>query len=553
MPWLEIVTDDGERVTHVLREREVVVGRHPTCDIVLRDTTISRRHARVYCDGPDFYVEDLGSQHGTQVNEDRLTKSWKLVDQDEIHILDARLVFHSLGSPESSLVFTDEFSLEDRPSTILSSRSGVLQKNRPVSTNIAQQLGALLEITHNLGVLLDVNQIFPKILESLFRIFPQASRGYILLLEGPDGRLVPRAIKQASTSEDDSSPVSFTIAKRVMEDGQAILSGDAANDERFRASESIYNLKLRSIMCAPLMSSSSQPLGMIQINTEDRQRQFTPEDLDVLVNVANLAGQAVDHARLHESQLDYDRRERDVETAQQVQLHFLPQNRPELEHYEFQDFYKAAQGVGGDYFGYIELPDGRLGIAMGDVAGKGIPAALLMARLCSDVRYCLATNPTAADATAALNDQIANLVSFGRFITFALCVLDPIKHEVTVVNAGHMSPLLLRAKTGEVTELAREVSGPPLGVTDEFEIGEKTYALEPGDAILLYTDGVNEAMNANRELYGEERIAAVMSKCRGNAQCVVEGLAQDVQAFSAGAAQNDDICIVGFSRNQSNE
>jgi pSer/pThr/pTyr-binding forkhead associated (FHA) protein len=99
MPWLEIVTDDGERVTHVLREREVVVGRHPTCDIVLRDTTISRRHARVYCDGPDFYVEDLGSQHGTKVNEDRLTKSWKLVDQDEIHILDARLVFHSLGSP----------------------------------------------------------------------------------------------------------------------------------------------------------------------------------------------------------------------------------------------------------------------------------------------------------------------------------------------------------------------------------------------------------------------------------------------------------------------
>lgn len=550
MPWLEIVTDDGERITHVLREREVVVGRHPTCDIVLRDTTISRRHARIYGDGPDFYVEDLGSQHGTLVNGSPLTASWKLSDQDEIRVLQASLVFHLIGSPESSLVFTDEFAADEPSSAILTARSGVIEKNRPLSANVAQQLGALLEITHNLGVSLDVNQIFPKILESLFRIFPQASRGYILLLEEPEGKLVPRAIKQATGVEEDESPISFTIAKRVMDEGQAILSGDAAQDERFETSESIYNLKLRSIMCAPLMSSSNQPLGMIQITTEDRRRQFSPEDLDVLVNVANLAGQAVDHARLHESQLDFDRQERDLETAKQVQLHFLPQKRPELEEYEFHDFYHAAQAVGGDYFGYIELPDGRLGIAIGDVAGKGISAALLMARLCSDVRYCLATNPTAEAATKALNRQIAGLISYGRFITFALCVLDPRKHEATVVNAGHMAPLLQRAKTGEVTELAVDVSGPPLGITDELQVGQVTYELAPGDAVLLYTDGVNEAMNANRELYGEPRIAEVMSQCRG-AKCIVDLLAEDVQAFAAGVPQSDDLCIVGFSRNMS--
>jgi len=550
MPWLEIVTDDGERITHVLREREVVVGRHPTCDVVLRDTTISRRHARIYCDGPDFYVEDLGSQHGTLVNDSLLTASWKLSDQDEIRVLQASLVFHLTGSPESSLIFTDEFTANDSSSAILTARSGVLEKNRPLSNNVAQQLGALLEITHNLGVSLDVNQIFPKILESLFRIFPQASRGYILLLEGPEGKLVPRAIKQANGVEEDESPISFTIAKRVMDEGQAILSGDAAQDDRFPASESIYNLKARSIMCAPLMSSSNQPLGMIQITTEDRRRQFLPEDLDVLVNVANLAGQAVDHARLHESQLDFDRQERDLETAKQVQLHFLPEKRPELEEYEFHDYYHAAQAVGGDYFGYVELPDGRLGIAIGDVAGKGISAALLMARLCSDVRYCLATNPTADAATKALNRQIAGLVSFGRFITFALCVLDPKKHEATVVNAGHMAPLLQQAKTGEVMELATDVSGPPLGITDELQVGQVTYELAPGDAILLYTDGVNEAMNANRELYGEQRIADVMSQCRG-AKCIVDLLAEDVQAFSAGVPQSDDLCIVGFSRNVS--
>lgn len=550
MPWLEIVTDDGERITHVMREREVVIGRHPTCDIVLRDTTISRRHARVYCDGPDFYVEDMGSQHGTIVNDSPLFTSQRLQDQDEIRILEASLIFHTTSSPESSLVLTDEFTTDDPSSAILTARSGIIEKDRPLSANVAQQLGALLEITHNLGVSLDVNHIFPKILESLFRIFPQASRGYILLLEGPEGKLVPRAIKQASGAEEDESPISFTIAKRVMEEGQAILSGDAAQDERFQASESIYNLRLRSIMCAPLMSSSDQPLGMIQINTEDRSRQFSPEDLDVLVNVANLAGQAVDHARLHESQLDFDRQERDLETAKQVQLHFLPQKRPKLAEYDFHDFYHAAQGVGGDYFGYIELPDGRLGIAIGDVAGKGISAALLMARLCSDVRYCLATNTTAEAATKALNRQIAGLVTFGRFITFAVCILDPSKHEATVVNAGHMAPLLQRATTGEVTELAVNVSGPPLGITEELPIGQETYELAPGDAILLYTDGVNEAMNANREMYGEERIAEVMSRCRG-ARCIVELLADDVQAFSAGVPQSDDLCIVCFSRTSS--
>ena len=149
-------------------------------------------------------------------------------------------------------------------------------------------------------------------------------------------------------------------------------------------------------MCAPLVPQPGEALGAIQIDSLDHTLPFTDDDLEVLVSVASQAALALENAQLHTAairQRDFDR---DLEFATQVQLGFLPSERPHLEGYEFHDFYEAAQRVGGDFFDYVQLPDGRLAVTVGDVAGKGLPAALLMARIYSDTRYELLARPTPA-------------------------------------------------------------------------------------------------------------------------------------------------------------
>lgn len=542
MALLEYVDDSGESQRFELADRDLIVGRHPECDVVLRETTVSRRHARVYLERDGYYIEDLSSQHGTLINNERVHLPQRLHNQDQIRIRTSVLTFYER---DPSTGFFKEVA-QDPPSKIIKSLS-MSNRDTTDDANSALKLRALMEIVQQLGESLELRDIFPSILDSIFRVFPQATRGYILLAEGPKRKLVPQAIKHTGSASDDTSPISHTIARRVVDEGEAILSADAAHDERFKASESVHNLAFRSIMCAPLMGPSQKPLGMIQVNTEDPRYQFTEADLHGLVAIANLAGQVVSHARLYETQLQFDRRERDMKTARQVQLHFLPQQRPDIPGYQIHDYYRPADGVGGDYYGYLELPDGRCAIALGDVAGKGVAAALLMARLCSDVRYCLVTHPTPAEAVQSLNEEISGLVVHGRFVTFVLCLMDPQSHELIVVNAGHMPPLLRRAADQSVVSLGDSLGGPPLGVDPSRTYRQLNIQLEPGDAVLLYTDGINEAQDAEKKMYGIEQIHKSLLS-QDSAETIVEELLRDVREFTKGTEQNDDICLVCFAR-----
>src|SRR5262249_55371794 len=157
------------------------------------------------------------------------------------------------------------------------------------------------------------------------------------------------------------------------------LLADASSDAQFNMSQSISDFRIRSIMCVPLMSQAAKPMGIIQVYTEDRRHQFTQEDLDLLVSVASTAAIATENARLHEEILAKARIERELQFAAEVQRGFLPADWPEVPGYGFYAFYDAAYSVGGDYYGFIELPENRLAISLGDVSGKGMPAAMLMA------------------------------------------------------------------------------------------------------------------------------------------------------------------------------
>jgi sigma-B regulation protein RsbU (phosphoserine phosphatase) len=573
MASLQVTSGLNAGQTFELAEREVTVGRDVTCSVVLPYRTVSRLHARILRMPDGYYIEDVQSVNGTAVNGKRLDRRTRLTHSDRIRIHDIVLAFlEEDRENDSTHVVTlrppathdgaagrdgagtatavkpaskAEKTVADRIYSTLDARSGAEQR---LEVNAHQKLRAVLEITQNLGSSLDTDAVLPKILESLFRIFPQTDRGYVLQLESKTGELLPKAIKQRGEESDTISPISGTVAARVISERAAFLSGDAGNDERLEEMNSSIFETVRSVMCAPLMGSSHVPVGVIHVETSDARRVFTPQDLEVLVSVAFLAGQAVDYAKMHDKLLDLDRQKRDLAMAKEVQLHFLPGRRPEVQGYKFFDLYRPAEEVAGDYYDYIELPSGKLAVIVADVAGKGVSAALMMARLCSDVRYALLTTPSPSEALRRLNEELCNQRGEGTFVTMVICLLDPVEHKLTVASAGHAPPMLRCGETGGVQTVAEEASGLPLGVNRAAHYDEATLPLGSRDMVVCFTDGVNEAMNNADQTYGFDAVREVIARAPSDCQHAGQALMADVRTFTEGRLQSDDICLLCFSR-----
>ena len=306
------------------------------------------------------------------------------------------------------------------------------------------KLAALLEISNSLGKALSVEEILPKLLDSLFKIFVQADRGFVVMRPKPDGPLVPVAVKNRREGDEQRMRISRTIVEEAMKSRKAILSADAASDERFGMAQSIADFSIRSMICAPMIGADGEPLGVIQIDTLNQKSRFTDEDLEVLAGVASQAAVSIDNAKMHEQVVAQQALQRDLELARRMQRALLPSQPPQVPGYCFFDYYQSARQVGGDYYDYVQLPGGRFAVIVGDVAGKGVSAALLMARLSSDVRFLLASEPDPAKAVQQINEGFANADWQDQFVTMIVAVLNPHTHELTIVNAGHMAPLLRR-------------------------------------------------------------------------------------------------------------
>jgi sigma-B regulation protein RsbU (phosphoserine phosphatase) len=411
----------------------------------------------------------------------------------------------------------------------------------------AAKLKAILEISRSLAGTLDVEKLLPRILDSLFSIFPHADRGCILL-QGDDGKMIPRAMKHRMDDEDSSVRLSRTILNQVLQEKKAVLSADAASDERFQASESISALTIRSMMCAPLLNLQGEPLGVINIDTLNPISQFKKEDLEILIAVAGQAAMSYESARLLTSYVEKQKQDNEMQIARTVQRALLPEKMPTAEGYQFFAAYEAAQAVGGDYYDVFPLSNGRFALAFGDVAGKGVPGALVMSRISSVVRSTVELVDDVLEAVTRINNQMCAKSVEGRFVTFVLTVLDTVNHKMKCVNAGHMSPMFRRVD-GSITEFSEDSVGVPIGVMEEFPYEMTEHELSPGEMVVLYTDGVSEAMNHASELYGMERLKGQVTKLTGDVETIGKAIREDVRAHAAGRPQNDDITLMVFGRN----
>jgi len=238
-----------------------------------------------------------------------------------------------------------------------------------------------------------------------------------------------------------------------------------------------------------------------------------------------------------------------LKLAHDVQKNFLPKKYPAIPGYEFYAHYESAQEVGGDYYDFIPLTENRMAVAIGDVAGKGVPAALLMAKVSSDTRFLLLTQPSPAEAITKLNEFMQETGLIDRFITLETAVVDPNTNTVNIVNAGHMPPVIFRKTTGEVVEaLNREDGGLPLGVLDHYTYDSYNVTLEPGDVMVLFSDGVTESPNKDQVEFQMERVFEALRSGPTSPREMVERLVTAVKQHSLGMKQHDDLTVVAFGR-----
>ena len=558
MAFLSTTSLDTGLQRFELQRDETTIGRHPDCGIVVDAGAVSRFHAKVIRQGDTFLIADSNSRNGTFLNGQLLTAPQSLHEGDCVRISDVDLIFHE--------DFVPEFARPNEEMSFDGSRFGILMVDEPETESIpggkvefsssdsglkmsatpAAKLAALMKINNNLSGALALDDVLPKVLDSLFEIFPAADRGFVVM-ESPGGTLVPKWVKvRHSRDETETIRISRTIVHHVMDTGTAVLSLDAMDDSRFDSSESIADFSIRSMICAPLQDGDGNSIGALQIDSTKGRGQFRDDDVDLLSGVAAQASVIINNARMHEQALAQQEVEQDLKLAIDVQKAFLPQSPPKADGYRVSSFYQAAHHIGGDYFDYIHLPGGRVAVVVADVVGHGVAAAMYMAKLSAETRFCLASDPDLARAVQRLNDRMSQL-HVERFVTFLLVVIDPGSDKMMLVNAGHMSPIVRRAADGSIEEPGQEESGLPIAISEGMEYEAVGLSIDVGDLIVLYTDGVNEAMNVQDEEFTIEPIRRLVSE-GGEADAVRDRIVKSVFEHIGDAVQIDDMCLVVIER-----
>ncbi len=559
MAFLTSVDESVVKKKFEIKGKPVFIGRHPDCDVVIEDVSVSRRHAKIIKENGSFYVEDIDSRNGTLVNNNEIHRRTKLFDGSEIKICEVLFTFHLAEEPsfeaprqtlDSNIAHkhqTSSILLESGDNSTIMSQLEIPSHHGGLQGKVSpeEKLKALVQITEALAHGVERNPILQSALDCLFDLFIEADRGFIAF-GGPEGRIIPTMMKTRSQNEEQIR-LSQTIVHRVMETRQAILSSDATADSRFDLSQSIADFRIRCMMCAPILNAQGESIGVIQLDTLRPTIAFQEEDLEILVTAAMQIGLALQRLDYFEELKKSAQVRTDLELAHEVQQRFLPQANPAVEGYEFYAYYKAAERVGGDYYDYIDLENGKIAVIVADVVGHGIAAALLMAKLSGEARFALASNGDPERAFNAINQKLSDL-NLDKFVTAIMGLLDTETNKFTFVNAGHMAPIVCRPD-GTVTSIELTGSGMPLGILESTKYGSTVYELKQGELLLLYTDGVNECLNADGEQLSTQ---GLINEIKQSQSKTPEALGNTVyttlKRFSGSEPQHDDVCYVVIGR-----
>jgi serine phosphatase RsbU (regulator of sigma subunit) len=530
-----------------------VLGRHAECDIAdifAENGAASRFHAVLEFVAGRYIVEDKGSRNGTYVNGQRVTGRTPIKSGDHLSIAGVEFRFleeaDPVGSEAAAPATLNQIAYTEPagPPTPLSSLEVAAPgASAPLTGFSAERLRALVTMLQCLGRTLDIDATLDELLAGLFAIFSQAQHGFVAFIVEGQEDVIPRATHFRSEEEGQRVRLSRQLVRHVLSRREAVLWSDEG--PAATAFRSLNDLEVRSVLCAPLLDGDGNAFGVVQIDTDQPLRAFTSEDLEVMVGAVSQAAMAVRFARLHEQALRRQAVERDLELARRVQLGLLPEGYPDCEGFEFFAYYRAAYDVGGDYYDFIELPNERIALVVADAAGKGVSAALMMAKLSGELKYHLSCESPGA-ALSRMNDSLCADAT-GRFVTLLAAILDRRSATLTVVNAGHPAPLLRRAN-GTVEVVAESTRGPALGLMPGRQYTETAVPIDAGDLWLVYTDGFTEAIRAGNEMFGASRLRERLAAAPAVVREAGDRIVREVLKFLGDQPQSDDMCLVGWGR-----
>ncbi|MHC5055964.1 MAG: PP2C family protein-serine/threonine phosphatase [Planctomycetota bacterium] len=428
------------------------------------------------------------------------------------------------------------------PETLLECRRRLADAEAEV-----ERLTVVMDLAKQISTELDTEKVLDAAMKAAVEL-TGAERGYLVLTDDGGGQTVRASFHfDRDTVAESDVAYSHSVVLETICSGEPILSTNAAEDERFANAASVMTNDLRAVMAAPIRDVGGEPIGAFYVDDPFRAGRFNKKALKLLEGFADQASAAIRTARLHRHLLRGKERALQMSTARLVQRKLIPERAPELEGVEMAWTYRPAGEVGGDIVQFLPLPGGECAVFIADVAGKGVPAALVMAKIHQACKMISKAWPGAKAFMAELNDTLREDFEWGTFVTAAIAVFGPSGDTVRLVRAGHCPPGLIRAGGGRFEWLMPHgiALGIVRGASQEFDAEELVLDLDPGDGLLLYTDGVTEAHSARKAEYGDERIAAFAERSlAAGPSDFLRGLVIDLQTFVGDAGQHDDVTIL---------
>jgi sigma-B regulation protein RsbU (phosphoserine phosphatase) len=552
MAQLFVKHPNGTSDEFPLTRLRTTIGRSARSDICIPDAFASRLHAEVRHEGESYFLHDLGSANGTKYNGVPLTAPSPLNSGGEIQIGETKIVFQdgAASGPNriSATLITDTTSTLDPSKTV-----SLSTRRHPTAELLDVSLGTrsdLLGLISKVGIALlsssGLDSTLDQVASLVFETVP-AQRVIIMLRDekADAGMEIKVARVRGQDAPLEEVRISRTIMTEVIDKGTSVLTSDAQQDPRF-TSQTVVLQGIRSVLAVPLCVDERHVFGLIYADAPTTQGTFTEEHLNILTTLASVASIRVENASLLDERMERERMERELELATEIQQRFQPSGPPIVEGYEFQGISFSCYEIGGDYYDFIERGDGKILVALGDVSGKGTAAALLMSSLHAAIHGQIAAKRSLEDTITSVNEYLAENTPANRFVTLFIAELDPATAELRFINAGHNPPLLARAD-GSIEQL--ESGGLPLGIMPFAEYEAGTVSMRPGDALVIYSDGVSEANNLAEDEFGMDRLSAVI---RANVTSSASGIRDKVESalseFTGTAAPNDDITLVIVKR-----
>jgi phosphoserine phosphatase RsbU/P len=539
---------DGKVVLLPLDRDRLTFGRSSACNLSHPDDSgLSRQHFAISRVDGKWQVEDLGSKNGTMLNSKKIEGAMPFGIGDRVTAGQLSVEFSGAAAAAAkareNVQFVEHSDSFSTSSTTLVANldallgpAGAAEMNQTSIIQSNPQMQAMIRAGRELAGHRPLKELFEVIMDLAMEAV-MAGRGVLMTLEGET--LVARTARGAGFK------ISSTVRDRVLREKASLLVRDTQLDKALREQMSIVQGKVRSMIAVPLQTND-RVIGLIYVDSPDLIREFTREDLGLLTVLANVAAIRIEHARLNEVEEQERAMSKELEQAAHIQAGLLPSKPPVADGMEISGRTSSCRTVGGDYYDYLEFPDGRVGILVGDVAGKGMPASLLMSSLQARVKVLFEEADDLALKITRLNKATAANTPDNRFITFFMTIANPRTGELVFTNAGHNPPVLVRAAANAPKRLeALEGGGMILGILPMVKYQEFTITMNSGDVLVLYSDGVTEAVNPKDEDFGEERLGNLVYAMKDHpAAAIVDMIHAEVAKFSEGAPPADDITVV---------